>query len=190
MLLFIPFFLVAQEKGFDMEIRKTQETISEIKYTGFITSFDVSDEDIRKKWWKYSKTIGLVENMKSHYLIKIPAQEKGFSSVSLIEKTSGDQKRSAIFLAVLDQTNNEYKEQVRDVLLEFKVNYYTSIVEKKIKSKERELSTKGNDYQNLLVQSEKSGNPVSEKNQKNLLNEISRLSFELEELKRSLNKIK
>jgi len=188
-LLFAPFFLLAQEKGFDMNIRKTQETIDEIKYTGFTTSFDLSVEELQKRWWKYSKTIGIVENMKSHYLVKIPAQEKGLSPVSLIEKSSGNQIKAAIFLAVLDQTNNEYKEQVRDVLLEFKVKYYTKIVEREIEKKEEELANISSKYEALLEQAQKSGNTISKQRQNSLLTNITKLSYELEDLKRSLNKM-
>lgn len=185
-LFFIPIFLFAQEKEFDMEIRRTQETVDEIKYTGFSTTFDLSEDDLQKKWWKYSKSIGIVENMKSHYLVKIPAHEKGFSSVSLIEKTSGDQKKSTIFLAVLDQTNNDYKEQVRNVLQEFKVQYYTGIVQQKIESKEKKLATVSDEYQNLIQLAQKSGNTISDKRQNSLLSDISKFSYQLEELKRSL----
>lgn len=172
-----------------MEIRSAQETIDEIKYAGFTTSFDLPVDDIQKRWWKYSKSIGLVENMKSYYLVKIPPQEKGYASVSLIEKSSGDEQKSSIFLAVLDQTNNDYKEQVRDVLLEFKVRLYTGQVEKQIVEKEAELANSGKEYQNLVGQAQKSGNAIPAKRQASLLKDISRLSYELEELKRSLNQI-
>ncbi len=188
-LLFAPFFLLAQEKGFDMEIKKSQETINEIKYTGYNTAFDIPVDELQKRWWKYSKSIGIVENMKSHYMVKIPSQEKGMSSVSLIETSSGDQKRSALFLAVLDQTNNVYKEQVKDVLLEFKVNYFSGIVQQQIEKKEVELANVSSQYQTLLQQGQKSGTAISVKRQNSLLNDISKLSYELEELKRSLNKI-
>ncbi|MEL6557986.1 MAG: hypothetical protein AAFQ94_07370 [Bacteroidota bacterium] len=188
-ILFLPYCLIAQEDSFDMEIRSARETIGDIKYSGFTTSFDLPVGELQKKWWKYSKSIGIVENMKSYYLVKIPPQEKGYASVSLIEKSSGDEKRSSIFLAVLDQTLNDYKEQVRDVLLEFKVRCYTDLVERKIEEKELELANTGKEYQKLVEQSKKTGEKISGKRQTSLLTDISKLSFELEELKRSLNQI-
>lgn len=188
-ILFLPYSLFAQDERFDMEIRRTQETIGDIKYSGFTTSFGFPVSDIQKKWWKYSKSIGIVENMKSYYLVKIPPREKGYASVSLIEKTSGDENESSIFLAVLDQTLNDYKEQVRDVLLEFKVRFYTDLVEQQIEKKESELANTGKEYENLVAQAQKSGVAIPTKKQAILLTEITRLSYELEELKRSLNQI-
>ena len=61
-----------------MEIRSARETIGDIKYSGFTTSFDLPVTELLKKWWKYSKSIGIVENMKSYYLVKIPPQENLF----------------------------------------------------------------------------------------------------------------
>jgi len=172
-----------------MEIKRTKEVIADITYTGFGTVFDLPVEELQRMWWKYSKSLGIVENMKSHYLVKIPAQEKGLAAVSLVEKTTGDQKKSMIFLAVLDQTNNTYKEQVKDVLLEFKTKYYVSQLEVKIMQKEKELAKEGERYGNMVADAQKSGLELSIERKKVLLDNITKISFELEALKLSLDTI-
>ncbi|MGB3469053.1 MAG: hypothetical protein WBA74_27455 [Cyclobacteriaceae bacterium] len=189
-LFFISSALLAQEDQFDLKIRKTQEPIADIKYTGYITDFDIPKADLQRIWWKYSKSIGVVENMKTHYTVKIPAREKGYSSVSVIQKAKGNSKSSQLFLAIMDQTNNAYKAQIADLLLEFKVSYYADLMESKIVRKENELSDVSMRYQNLLLQSGKGEAKIPEDQEKEYLENISTLAYELEMLKRKLNQIK
>ena len=189
LLIFLSGALYAQQVDFDMNIRTAKETINELTYTGYSTEFDISSDVLQKRWWKYSKGLGIVENMKTHYIIKVPLREKGMGPVFLIEKADGDEKRATIFLAVLDQTNNTFKEQVKDVLQAFKVQYYVDLVEAKIRKKEEELARLSNDYVALVSSAQKNGNSPDARKSRQSFDWMTKLSYELELLKRSLNQI-
>ncbi len=180
----------AQNFDFDLSLKKEQHKIDEILYSGFSTGFKIPVGELQKIWWKYSKKIGIVDNRKSHYLIKIPSPEKGLSSVSLLETSRKEGNGSVLFLAVLDQTNNEFKSQVREVLLEFKIKYYTGLVEEQILKKEKALAEAGGIYTRKITTQLKNGEQVAHKKPSKELDEIMKLSFELENLKKSLNQIK
>lgn len=187
--IFLSGSIYAQAPDFDMKINQSKETIDDLTYAGYSTRFDISVESLQRMWWKHSKGLGIVENMKTHYIIKVPSREKGMSPVSLIEKATGDEKSATIFLAVLDQTNNTFKEQVRDVLLAFKVQYYVDQVAEKIRKKEQELAKVSNDYVSMVSAAQKNGNSPNARQSKQSLDRMTRLSYELESLKRSLNQI-
>ena len=190
MLVFSIGLLPAQQKDFDMAIKATKQTIDELSYAGFSTDFNVDVDKLQKRWWKYSRRLGIVENMKTHYLVRIPSAEKGLSPVVLIEKASGDEKKSTLFLAVLDQTDNSYKSEVKQLLLAFKIGYYVEQVEEQIEKKELELSKVSNAFLSLVSQAQKNDQSPDERRSRQTLAQITKLSYELEALKRSLNDIR
>jgi len=164
-------------------------TIDDIQYTGFETSFELPKSTLQKTWWKYSKKIGILDNRKTHYLIKIPATEKGLSPVSLVQTTTGDKQRATIFLAVLDQTNNEFKEQVKQVLLEFKIKYYVEEITGLVRKKEKELVTEGALYNEMITANLKNGLELSNPASIKLLKNIRVLNEDLDDLKSIFLKI-
>ena len=189
-LLFIPIFSIAQDTSFDMEITAVKEEIGDLTYNGYSTEFALSEEELQRRWWKYSKSLGIVENMKTHYMIRIPSSEKGMSPVTLVEKATGEEKTATIFLAVLDQTDNTFKEQVRDVLMEFKIQYYVGIIEAQIREKEVEMEKVSTAYTAEVAGNQKAGKSVGTGSARQSLQKLTQLAYELEALKRSLNKIR
>ena len=189
-LLFIPIFSIAQDTSFDMEITAVKEEIGDLTYNGYSTEFVLSEEELQRRWWKYSKSLGIVENMKTHYMIRIPSSEKGMSPVTLVEKATGEEKTATIFLAVLDQTDNTFKEQVRDVLMEFKIQYYVGIIEAQIREKEVEMEKVSTAYTAEVAGNQKAGKSVGTGSARQSLQKLTQLAYELEALKRSLNKIR
>jgi len=179
----------AQVPNIDLQIKKAKQEIEGIQYTGYITSFDLSKSEVQKIWWKYSKKLGILDNRKSHYLIKMPSSEKGLSSVSLLETATGDGESSTIFLAILDQTNNLFKEQVKQVLLEFKIKYYVELISEQVAIKEKALTAAGNSFNQYLTDSIKKGEKLSNPANTKLLNKIVKLTSELDQLKASFVKI-
>ncbi len=180
---------------YDLLIKPAKREINGINYNGYSTSFRIGADELQKIWWRHTKKFGILDNQRGHYILKIPTSNKNFLPISLIQTTEGADSSALIFLAVLDQTNNNFKKQVKDILLEFKVQYYVSDLQQKIVDKESKLADVGASYQAEVLQEAKSIKKGLEHNASNshkekLLEEMARLTYELELLKRELVEIK
>ena len=182
-------------QSYDLIISEQKQEIGSITYQGYETSFNITSDKLQKAWWKHTKKFGILDNKRTHYILKIPTSDKTLLPINLIQTTQGTDSTSTIFLAVFDQTNNSFKKQVKTMLLEFKIQYYGSEIQQKIVLTETKLASAGANYQaELLNESrsiKKNGNVKSDNSYKNkLMAEISRLSYELEELKRELIEVR
>ena len=86
--------------------------------------------------------------------------------------------------------DNTFKEQVRDVLMEFKIQYYVGIIEAQIREKEVEMEKVSTAYTAEVAGNQKAGKSVGTGSARQSLQKLTQLAYELEALKRSLNKIR
>lgn len=182
-------------QDYDLTISEKKKEITGISYLGYSTSFEVGQSKLQKAWWKHTKKFGVLDNMRSHYVLKIPTSDKTLLPISLIQTTEGTDSTSTLFLAVFDQTNNSYKKQVRSMLLEFKVQFYVMALEEKIQNTESQLADVGASYQSELLQEAKMkkkglSSATDNSHKEKLIKEITRLTYELEELKRELIEVR
>ena len=131
---------------------------------GYEVYIEFPVEQVNKSFWKYAKGFGHLENRKSYYKVTVPPAEQEFSETILYGKPKANGSTTIFGLAPElgdDQENqNVYLEQVKMILLEFKVDTYMKDFQEKINDLTKEASKLSKSHQKLL----KKGELYSKKN--------------------------
>ncbi len=150
---------VSQGQDLSLKIKAASFSLEEVTYNGYITTLTASYSLIKKEWWRYVKKIAVLENHKTHYIITFPADEKsensGLSFVSVLED---NEEYASIKTALSNQKNNKaYKKYAYDLLLTFKVKFYTELIQKQINTSEKKaekISREIDKYKKKIVSTE------------------------------------
>jgi len=150
-LLFIlsTFLLAFVGKAQKIDVTISDESIKTPKQTleGYGIILDFPKKKIFKAWWKFSKEFSRNETRKDQIRHAIPPVD-GESTVPVVfysEITAPDSLTSKLKAAINDNglsSDNikKYSAQVRQLLIDFKVEYYRNNLQRKISSTEKQAS--------------------------------------------------
>ena len=130
-------------QSFDKKITSDKLTLPNKEVTGYSTSFDFTQEEIRLAWWKYAKKFALPKNMRTHYEVRIPESESA-REVVIYSQSFGDSKPSTFKLGIKttgmsSDEKKKYSNQAKSMILDFKRWYYLRHYEDKLKKLEKDL---------------------------------------------------
>lgn len=132
-----PHVIQAQDLG--LKITPSQFSIGEKTYSGYSTNFQYQYSQIKKEWWRYIKRKASFENHKTHYVITF-LSDKGESNTNLsfVSVTEDNEDHTTIKTALANQKiNQEHQSDAKSLLLDFKLGFYTTVVQKKINKSEK-----------------------------------------------------
>lgn len=150
--------------SFSVSAQPYSLTISPISFTidgqsfdGYTTSFVQPFEEVNKEWWRYVKSRTVIFNKKTHLELTVPAQGKEANEpLKFASQLYEDKKRKQSVLRMALITEGvasgqvaELKKQAQYLMKDFKVNYFTEIVQEKILQEEsdgKEISMKMDKY--------------------------------------------
>lgn len=130
-------------QSFDPTINATHWTVDGEVRQGFSTDFGFSAKDVEKGWWRFSRKFGRPLNMKTYCRVTIPGEtNQGNVDIELLSKTLTNKEGSTFFLTVNERTIPEtkkenYLNQVKIMLQDFKKSYYLSVLEDQLKKEEK-----------------------------------------------------
>lgn len=183
---------------YSLETREVRIQVDSIELKGYEIAFTHPFDQVKKAWWRYIKNKAVLENMVSHYELKIPA-EKGRDEVLLVSKTIGSDSTSTCSVQLALRHTSIEKEQlpalykgVSRMLIEFKTSFLLKPIEQGIKEQERQ-SAKLSRALSKFTESKKS-DELSDAQYDSLVykmtSDLETAHARLEQLKAELKKIK
>lgn len=141
------------QKKYTQEV-KAQELILDGKaLKGYTSNFGFEREEVRKGWWKYAKEFGNPLNMKSYYIVKIPAETTdGNVDMEVVTQTTSGKGGCNFFLGLSNET---YKPQALAILLDFKKKFYISQLTAQLTENLGKGNELGKKYRDTIVESER-----------------------------------
>ena len=131
-------------------VSATKLSIDGQELDGYKVDLDFTKKEIFKAWWKYSKEFSRNETKKDDIKHTIPPKE-GESTVPIIffsRVEAPDSLNARIIAAVNDNGMSsddvkKYTKQIKQLLEEFRVDYYQNNLQRKITQTEKEASKMG-----------------------------------------------
>ncbi|MEP2023700.1 hypothetical protein, partial [Reichenbachiella sp.] len=133
---------------YSLQIVSSNFTLDGQKFEGYATDFVQPYKEVKKEWWRYVNARTIIFNKKTHLVLTVPAKGKEVNEplkfVSQLKEPS-NLKQSTLKVALVkegvpEDQLNELSNQVKHVLKDFKVTYFTALVQEKIN--EHELVSK------------------------------------------------
>lgn len=185
-LLFSGFQNPTQAQDYSLAISSASFTADGKTFAGYQTSFTQPFKEIKKEWWRYIKTKTYIYNAKTYYILTIPAKEDSNMELDFISALENSRNRTYLNVAQVEQgLSSEQQAQLnkdlKNLLIDFKIQYYTDILQTKIDSKEREIKK----LSRTLYQQKKKGNSNAQLEQR-----LTSSHSDLERLKGQLAKIR
>jgi len=143
LLLFISFTSIVAQ-NYNLDVQNATVNFGEIKQEAYVTEFNFSFDKLKKEWWKYVKKKALIDNKGSHYENKILAKNIQSATdivfLALVEDRNKDNPTLNLSLKkdnLSDQNIKRYNQYLKDLMIDFKVGVYSSVMEKRIEGHEK-----------------------------------------------------
>lgn len=112
---------------------------------GYTTEFSFTREEVRRGWWEFSKKFGTPLNMKAYYKVKIPSDyTDGNADLMIYSKTDPVEGGVRFFIGV---TETEFRDQIKNLLVDFKREFYIKKIIDGIKSIELDCTEIARKYE-------------------------------------------
>ncbi|MGL1889306.1 MAG: hypothetical protein OCD76_22520 [Reichenbachiella sp.] len=175
-------------QNYKINVKQSTFSIAATNYTGYKTSFTQPNKIVKKEWWRYIKTKASIFNYKTHYVLTIPARknEIEIKLVSILINDTVANTTTLMIALIKDNLSEEnignYNKKIEALLIDFKVDFYTDILQEKIDQQEKSITALGR----ALVKLEAQDTQEKELLQSRLASE----NKELDKLKEQLKGIK
>ena len=134
---------VAFGQGYSLQMNQEKVEFGENKKMAYSTSFELPFEVIKKEWWKYIKRYALLYNKRTHYENKILAKKSQSSTDIYFYSIFSNKSDNPTLSIALD--DNEvikpniilYNQYLKDLLLDFKIELYSSHIQSKVDKSEK-----------------------------------------------------
>lgn len=131
-------------QNYSLKISPATFTLDGQNFGGYSTSFVQPYREVKKEWWRYINARTIIFNKKTHLELTIPARGKDTNEplkfVSQLNEIK-NKKQSVLKMALMsdgvpaDQLA-ELKKQAQFLMKDFKVNYFTGLIQEKIDEQE------------------------------------------------------
>ena len=133
-------------QDFSLEILDAKGDFGMEERQGFVTKFDLPYQAVKKEWWRYVRRFAMISNKKTHYENRILAKRSGAASdiffLSFLDRDGDDSYIYAALRKDSEDGDNAkvFKKYLRDLILDFKVAFYSEYMQEQIENKEKEAS--------------------------------------------------
>lgn len=165
-------------QSYSLKISRVSFTIEGQKFNGYTTTFAQPYKEVKKEWWRYVNARTIIFNKKTHLELTVPAKGKetneALKFISQLYEKKG-KKQSTLRVALIkdgipDDQLAKLDNQVKYLLKDFKVDYFTALVQEKIDDQEiivKKISREMDEY--LLANSKLQLRIEKKPEEKNLL---------------------
>ena len=142
--IFILFNSTIKGQDFSLEILDAKGDFGTEERQGFVTKFDLPYQTVKKEWWRYVRRFAMISNKKTHYENRILAKRSGAASdiffLSFLDRDGDDSYIYAALRKDSEDGDNAkvFKKYLRDLILDFKVAFYSEYMQEQIENKEKE----------------------------------------------------
>jgi septal ring factor EnvC (AmiA/AmiB activator) len=156
--LLLPMFSWGQD--YSPKILDSSLEIEGKQFAGYRTTFAFTPAEVKKGLWKYCQSFARLTNKKKYYEIEIPSNLNESNTDVILYATitpSGEQSifKMAVESSDLPKTNVEnYNQQARSLMLEFKQTYYRDYYQGRIDEKIKEARKLSKQYEKLASREE------------------------------------
>lgn len=146
LLLLMMFHLVAVGQDYSLNINEKQVNFGSNKKLAFCTSFQFPKSIVKKEWWKYIKRYAILSNKRTHYENKILAKKsQAVDDIYFFSLLDFQNDISKLKFALNDNEIGKaeitlYNQYLKDLILDFKVNFYSSQIQSRIDENEKKSS--------------------------------------------------
>jgi hypothetical protein len=142
-------------QSYSFEPKEASATIEGKAFQGYQTYFEFTAEEVTRAFWQYSKSFAHTENRKSYYKIIVPSEnEETDQPIVLFGKPTKNGNTSYFTLAIdlesIDDDKDKYLQQVRLMLIEFKVDLYMNHYQNQINTLSKEAKKLSKAHQKAL----------------------------------------
>lgn len=129
---------------YSLKISSATFSLDGKSFNGYATRFAQPYKEVKKEWWRYVNSRMIIFNKKTHLELTIPAQKKSSNSpLKFVSQLKENENKQSSVLQMALATDEMPKEQISEMqvqaqhlLKDFKVNYFTELIQKKIESEE------------------------------------------------------
>lgn len=140
--------MIFGQKNFNLDLNSASLNIDGNKLIGFNTTFDFNREEVRKGWWKYARKFGNPIDMRTYYVVTIPAESTdGNVDLTIYSQALDDTDPVVFSIGISDK---KYKVQIEELLKEFKKDFYIQFYLNELKLKETEATGLSERYERAL----------------------------------------
>lgn len=131
-------------QSYSLKISAASFAIDGQKFNGYTTTFTQPYKEVKKEWWRYVNARTIIFNKKTHLELTVPAKGKETNEpLKFISQLTEQQEKKQSTLKVAlnkdgvpDDQLAELDKQVKYLLKDFKVDYFTTLVQEKIDNQE------------------------------------------------------
>ncbi|MFT7195868.1 MAG: hypothetical protein ACI83W_000217 [Marinoscillum sp.] len=146
LLVFLMFFSLYETnaQNFIESIASDKLTIESVAYKAYSTAFDASAKTIEKAWWRHIREFGRPLNMRSYYIITIPAElNDGTVATELFSRVLATKTGSRFYLAlntkdIPAEKVAGYNKEIESIIQTFKKSYYITLFENQLAKEEKQ----------------------------------------------------
>lgn len=129
---------------YSLHISSESFTIEGKNYQGYSTHFVQPFKEVKKEWWRYINSRTIIFNKKTHLELTVPAKKKeANTSLQFVSQTIQNKKKDKTIIRmalvtdeVPDTQTQKLSVQAMHLLKDFKVSYYTRLIQEKIEGQE------------------------------------------------------
>ena len=156
---FLCFYFSGRAQNGFASLTKTQFKLDTSEYTGYKSYFEYPSQQVLRAFWTYTKSFGHAENRRTYYLVSVPPQSDSTNvTITLAGKAEEEGSTSQFSLGMdLNQYNQDpksYQQQLRIMLLEFKVDMYMGVYQDQINTLSYEAKKLSKKHQKALKKGE------------------------------------
>lgn len=182
---------------YSLAVRSSNFSLDGQNFNGYSTEFVQPFKEVKKAWWSYVNARTIIFNNKTHLLLTIPAKGKEVNEpLKFVTQTIQNKgsKRTSIKLALVtdnvpDDQKTELSKKAHHLLKDFKVNYFTEMIQEKINDQEKISKKISLEMDKLLLTNSRLQMRIErkpeEKNQ--LAQKLKNNTAEIEKLQSKLN---
>lgn len=143
-LLFFAFRSVAVGQNYSLEIKEKKVSFGNTQKLAYSTSFQLPEDIVKKAWWKYIKRYALLSNKRTHHENRVLAKKsQAPTDINFFSQLRYKNDMSTLNIALDDSRVSEsnlivYNEYLKDLLLDFKIKFYSSHIQSKVDRSEKE----------------------------------------------------
>ncbi|PIB34187.1 hypothetical protein BFP72_01450 [Reichenbachiella sp. 5M10] len=177
--------IVAQD--YSLHVSESTFTINGTQYIGYETAFTLPYKQVKKQWWRYIKKKAHLFNYKTHYELTISGTNEELPVKFISQMLETESQGALLRLAPTGgdwttQQVSSLRKDLKVMLVDFKIDYYTGIVQEQIKEQEKENKKTSKSLHRL----KNSTSPQADK----LKTQLSNGELKLDALKQNLTTIK
>jgi len=130
---------------YTLKIYNKEFYIDDNGYKGVSTAFLHPYKEVKKEWWRYIKSKAIIFNKVSHYELKVPAKGKeDLTPILMVSTIHENEGQTILRIAYKNPTETLDNDNLKQLLIDFKISYFTRILETQIKSQEKKSTKLGN----------------------------------------------